>query len=87
MTKTNDLIASLSAEVKSGQVFQKPAYWCVRLLAICALYALATQVCLGLRPDLTIQFLRPFFVAEISLLLLLLITSVLASVLVMYPDA
>jgi hypothetical protein len=83
---TNDLIASLSAEVKPQQRLEKPAYWCARLLAVCALYAIATQLCLGLRSDFSMQLSRPFFVAEIALLFVLLLTSVLAAVLSMYPD-
>lgn len=87
MTKTNDLIASLTTEAKAQEKLQKPAYWCMRLVAICVLYTFATQLCLGLRPDLAVQFTRPFFVAEIALLLALFLTSAIAAVLSMYPDA
>ena len=87
MTNTTDLIAQLSSEAKPLKPLRAPTYWGFRLLMVLALYGVATQVFLGLRPDLAMQFTRPLFALEIALLSLLLITSSIASVLVMYPDA
>lgn len=87
MTNTSDLIARLSSEAEISKPLREPAYWAVRLLAILVLYGVATQLFLGLRPDLAMQFTRPLFVLEIGLLVVLMITSILAAILAMYPDA
>ena len=87
MTDTETLIARLSSEAKTPTKLRSPTYWGVRLIAVLIVYALGTQVFLGLRPDLAMQITRPFFAAEISLLVALLLTSAMASVLAMYPDA
>jgi hypothetical protein len=87
MTNTLDLIARLSSEAKPSRPLRAPGYWCVRLFMVLALYAVAAQLLLGLRPGLAVQFTRPFFALEIALLSLLLLTSGVASVLAMYPDA
>lgn len=87
MTNTSDLIAELSNETQVSKPLRTPSYWGVRLLFVLILYGLATQYVLGLRPDVLAQLTRPFFALEISLLALLAITSIVASVLAMYPDA
>lgn len=85
MTKTIDLIASLSA--KSKKKFRTPSYYAICLLAVLAIYAIGCQLFLGFRPDLALQLTRPLFALESLLLSLLIISSVYAAVLVMYPDA
>lgn len=87
MTNTLDLIASLSSEAVPARKVRAPSYWAVRLLAVLMIYAIGCQFFLELRPDLLTQFARPFFVAEILLLAVLLAGSAIASVLAMYPDA
>lgn len=87
MNNTADLIASLSAEAKSMKKMATPYYWALRLLAVLALYAIGCQLFLGLRLDLGMQFSRPLFALEIVLLSLLLLSSAIASILAMYPDA
>lgn len=87
MNNTADLIASLSAEAKPTRKARPPSYWAFRLLALLAMYALGCQYFLGFRPDLALQFSRPYFALEVLLLVLLLLTSAVASVLAMYPDA
>ncbi len=84
---TVDLIASLSAEAKPEKRVATPAYWSMRLLAVCLLYAIGTQLFLGIRPDVFIQLSRPLFALEILLLVILLLASGFAAVLAMYPDA
>jgi hypothetical protein len=87
MKDTQTLIDRLSGDATSPKALRSPHYWVGRLLAVLAAYGIAAQLFLGLRPDLTMQFTRPFFDAEVGLLAALLMTSALASVLVMYPDA
>jgi hypothetical protein len=87
MTDTLDLIAQLSADAKPTSKMRAPIYWSIRLLAVLAIYAAGCQLYLGLRSDLTTQLARPLFIIETILLLLLLISSVVAFILAMYPDA
>lgn len=87
MTDTETLIARLSREANTPTKLRSPTYWGVRLIAVLIVYAAGAQLCLGLRPDLAMQISRPFFAAEISLLVALLLTSAIASILAMYPDA
>ena len=87
MTDTETLIARLSSEAISSKPVRSPRYWVVRLLAVLVVYGVGTQLCLGLRPDLAMQISRPFFAGEIALLVVLLLTSAIASVFAMYPDA
>lgn len=86
MTDTETLIARLSSEPLSPKRARSPRYWGVRLLAVLLVYGVAAQLALGLRPGLALQCTRPLFAAEIALLVALLVTSAIASVLVMYPD-
>lgn len=87
MTDTQTLIERLSSEAQTPTVVRTPAYWGSRLMAVLAVYGIVTQLVLGLRPDLVMQFTRPLFAAEIGLLVALVFSSALASVLAMYPDA
>lgn len=87
MMNTADLIANLSVEAKPLKKVVAPSYWSVRLLAVLAVYAIGCQLFLGLRPDLGVQLTRPLFTIETLLLSLLLLSSALAAVLSMYPDA
>ncbi len=87
MSNTADLIASLSAEAKPTKNLRAPAYWAWRLLAVLAVYGVGCQIFLGLRPDLVAQLTRPLFALETLLLALLLMSSAVAAVLAMYPDA
>lgn len=86
MNNTADLIAALSAEAKASKPLPAPMTLGLSVLAVLAIYAVATQLYLGLRPDLSMQLTRPFFVAEILLLTALAISSAIAAVLAMYPD-
>ena len=84
---TADLIASLSAEAKPAKRARTPSYWAFRLMAFFALYAVGCQFFLGFRSDLGLQLTRPLFAVEALLLSMLLLSSMVAAVLVIYPDA
>ncbi len=86
MNSTIDLITKLSSQAKPIKPMLNPKQWIFRLLLILGIYGIATQTFLGLRPDLFMQFTRPLFVVEIILMLSLLITSIIAAVLNIYPD-
>lgn len=87
MTNTHDIIARLSAEANTAQPIAAPRFWVMRLLAVSLAYMVAIQLCLGIRPDLAEQLTRPFFVAEIIALLFLVVSSLVAAIYAMYPDA
>lgn len=87
MTDTQTLIDRLSKDAALPKVLRSPRYWVALLLIVLAVYGIAAQLFLGLRPDLALQLGRPLFVAEIGLLVALLLASVIASVLAMYPDS
>ncbi len=55
-------------------------------MVVLGVYGGAVQYFLGLRPDLLLQLTRPLFALEIGLLVLLVLTSVVAAILSMYPD-
>ncbi|NBV07165.1 MAG: DUF1109 domain-containing protein [Proteobacteria bacterium] len=86
MTKTLDLITKLSSEAKPAKPLPKPASWILFLLAELFFYAVILQTFLGLRPDLAVELTHPLFVVEITLTLLLFVSSITATVLTMYPD-
>ena len=87
MNHTLEIITRLSREAEAAKPLRSPAYWGSRIVAVLALYAIAAQLFLGLRPDIAAQFSRPAFALEIALLGLLALASILASILAMYPDA
>lgn len=88
MKDTNTLIAELSQDApKKGAWQRTPMKFGGKLLAVLAAYGIAVQYFLGLRPDLSMQFTRPWFDLEIFLLLVLGLSSVVAAVIAMYPDA
>lgn len=87
MTDTATLISQLSSEAAAPTASRSPRYWGVRLVAVLAIYGIAAQLFLGFRPDLATLWEQPLFAAEILLLSLLLITSMVASVIAMYPDS
>ena len=86
MTKMLDLITKLSSEVKLAKPLGKPIGWIGCLLLLLVLYAVMVQIFFGVRADILLQLTRPLFLAEIALMLLLFVTSVVAAVLTMYPD-
>lgn len=81
-----DLITKLSGEIKLVKPLGKPMKWIAGLLLVLLIYGIILQIIFGMRVDLAAQFVRPLFVAEIILMFLLLISSVAAAVLTMYPD-
>ncbi len=87
MKDTETLISQLSSEAALSKPARTPRYWAVRIIAVLAIYSVGIQLFLGLRPDLGMQLTRPFFLLEILLLIALLITTIQASILSMYPDA
>lgn len=82
-----DLITKLSGEIKAVKPLDKPMKWIIYLLSMLLIYGIILQIIFGFRVDLAVQFLRPLFLTEIILMLLLFITSTVAAVFTMYPDS
>ncbi len=84
--KTSELIAYLSQETPNP-CLKTPFYYGIRLGVILIAYAMSVQFFLPFRTDLMAQLLRPMFAIEILLLGLLIIVSIVAVTISMYPDA
>lgn len=85
-TTTDTLIASLADDMKAV----KPAAHPVTLLAkwlVVSLCYMSVLLCFsGLRPDLADQLHRPAYAAEVSLLLLIVLTCGISAVMLSFPD-
>lgn len=84
---TEALIATLSQQATPVAALRSPEYWGRLVVVVLGVYGGTVQYFLGLRPDLLLQLTRPLFALEIGLLALLTLTSVIAAILSMYPDA
>lgn len=88
MTKNlDDLINKLSSEIKPVKSMPNPIFWVMGLFLVLGFYAIILQMVSGLRSDLVLQLGRFSFTAELILVFLLLLSSLVAAVLVMYPDS
>ncbi len=84
--KTSELIAKLSEETKPIKTTKTPFYWVKNFILALVIYYVFAQVFLGFRSDIAQKFSQPLFIAEILLILALLVSSVVAVVLMLYPD-
>lgn len=87
MTDTDNLIAQLAAQATPAKPPLNPVRQIAILLAVLLVYAVGAQFYLGLRPDLINRLTDPWFEAEITTLLFLILTSAIAGVTAMVPDA
>lgn len=83
---TADLIQSLAAAQKKTQRLVAPKTLLIRLLFGVFVYAAITAFVQEIRPDLMAQLQRPFYLIELASLLFLLISSLAASVYLVFPD-
>lgn len=87
---TQELIARLSQDAAKDtpkKALQAPAWWAMRLIAVLAAYGFGAQFFLHVRPDIDLQLERAAFAVEIALLVSLTLSSAIAAVFAMYPDA
>lgn len=80
------LIQNLSEEA-AVPVLRRPGYYAVRLGGILLLYAAIMLPAQGIRADLASQFARPAFFTEVILLATMMLSSLLAAILCLYPDS
>jgi len=86
MNQTDQLIISLAQETTPVTPMRSPITLALRLGAVLLIYAFVTGYVLGLRPDLTMQLQRPFYLAEIISLAALSLSSLWACVHLAFPD-
>lgn len=84
---TQELIAKLSRQTPAKPQLRPPAFFALRSMAVLIAYGVGVQLCLGLRADIALQLARPLFAMEIALLAILTVSSTLAAIIAMYPDA
>lgn len=86
MTNTADFIKNLAKETKPVKALGKPSYWILQFVILAFIYYIAAQIFLGVRDDIAQKFSQIFFVAEILLMLSLLLSCLVSSALMIYPD-
>ncbi len=84
---TSDLITKLSQESKPVKVLKKPSHWILRLVIFALVYYFIIQTFLGVRSDISEKLLEPSFIIEILLMIILLISSIAAASITIYPDS
>ena len=87
MKDMESLIQELSREPAVARRFPSPSRLMAGLMIACLVCGVLGQLYLGVRPDFKAALVDAYLWAEVACLLLLLASSLLASVLVMYPDA
>lgn len=86
MMKTEELIHSLAEDTVAAKQLWSPARLVSCLISILLIYAAVVGVLLGFRADLLVQLHRPFFLTEISLLLFIIFSSLIAAIFLIFPD-
>ena len=86
MKDTEALIQRLSREPRGVPPLPAPERFMAELLLICLMCGLLWQSCLGWRPDLLSAWANSGLKAELISLFALLLSSLMAGVLSMYPD-
>jgi hypothetical protein len=86
MIETKDLIQKLASEARATKPLRKPSYWILQFIFFALFYYVVSQVFLGFRSDIAEKFSQPFFVIEIFLMLLLLLSLLVSTALMLYPD-
>lgn len=87
MKDTEALLRALSSDPVVARPMPSPPHQAALLLATCVLSGALAQWLLGLRPDLALRMVDFWYGAETCCLLLLMLSSLMASVLLMYPDS
>lgn len=87
MKDTESLIRELSSEPAAVRRLPAPGRFVAGLVLACLVCGVAGQLFLGVRPDFRATLADAYLWSEIACLVLLLASSLVASVLVMYPDA
>lgn len=86
MDDIEQLIAGLSKDAQAIKPAPRPWLLGLKWLAIAVAYVLVALLFSGPRPDLILEFHRPWFVAEIALLLCILVSTAFSAAILSFPD-
>jgi len=86
MDDIEQLIAGLSKDAQAIKPAPRPWLLGLKWLAIAVAYVLVALLFSGPRPDLILEFHRPWFVAEIALLLGILVSTAFSAAILSFPD-
>jgi hypothetical protein len=86
MDNIEQLIAGLSKDAQAVKPAPRPWLLGLKWLAVAAAYIIVTLIISGTRPDLLLQFHKPWFVAEVVLLVGILVTTALSAAILVFPD-
>ncbi|MBU1426301.1 MAG: DUF1109 domain-containing protein [Gammaproteobacteria bacterium] len=86
MDKIEQLIAGLSKDTQAVQPAPRPWLLGLKWLGAATAYLVVTLAISGTRPDLLLQFHKPWFVAEIVLLTGIFVSTALSAAILSFPD-
>jgi hypothetical protein len=86
MDNIEQLIAGLSKEAQATKPAPRPLLLGLKWIAIAAAYIVISLIIAGPRPDWALQLHKPWFVAEVALLLGILISTAFSAAILSFPD-
>jgi hypothetical protein len=86
MDNIEQLIAGLSKDAQSVKPAQRPWLLGLKWLAVAAAYVLVALLFAGPRPDWALQLHKPWFIAEVVLLLGILVSTAFSAAILSFPD-
>lgn len=86
MDNIEQLVASLSKDAQTLKPAPRPWLLGLKWLAAAAAYLLVALLITGLRPDWALQLHKPWFVAEVALLLGILVSTAFSAAILSFPD-
>lgn len=86
MDNIEKLIEGLSKEALPVQPAPRPWLLCLKWLGAATAYLVVTLAISGTRPDLLLQFHKPWFVAEIVLLAGIFVSTAFSAAILSFPD-
>ena len=84
---TEELIEKLGQETFGKPALRSPVYYGLCLVVTLLLYGIGSLLFLDIRPDIGIQLGRFSYMLEIAFLAFLVLSSAIAAIFSMYPDA
>jgi len=86
MNNIEQLIAGLSKDAQAVKPAPRPWLLGLKWIAVAAAYIIAALAISGLRPDWALQLHKPWFAAEVALLLGILISTAYSAAILSFPD-
>lgn len=86
MDNIEQLIAGLSKDAQTVKPAPRPVLLGLKWLTVAAVYLVVSLAFSGVRPDLSLEFHKPWFIAEIVLLAGIFVSTALSSAVLAYPD-